>query len=539
MILLASLCLACALIPAAMFVWNQLLYRVPPWPSADTKLPPVSVLIPARNEEANIVAALDSVRANTGIHFEIIVLDDHSTDRTAELVREVMVKDSRVRLETAPPLPQGWCGKQHSCAALAGRASFPLLVFMDADVRLAPDALARMAAFVVEHDVVLASGVPRQVLGTFWEKTLLPLIHFVLLGFLPVARMRRGTEPAYAAGCGQLFIARAADYHAIGGHAAIRASLHDGVQLPRAFRRHGRRTDLFDATPLAVCRMYQSGAEVFAGLGKNAVEGLAAPARIVPFTLLLGLGQVLPFVLLAWPGVPMVARILFGGAAVLAWLPRVLAVSKFQQSRLGVFTHPLGVAALLLIQWRALLQHWRGRPAQWRGRSYAKATALIFFAALSFAGAGQGTNQPARIPEFSLPDQNGVTQRFTLPRTNLSLIFVADKKGSEQLDAWIQPAHDEHGKTVTIFGVADLRRAPALLRPFIRRSFVKEVSYPVLLDWTGMVVTNFHPVPDVANVYLLQTNGTVVTNWAGAVTQQHLAELTRLIRANQSRPVEK
>ena len=194
-------------------------------------------------------------------------------------------------METAPPLPQGWCGKQHSCAALAGHASAPLLVFMDADVRLAPDALARMANFMVEQDVALASGVPRQELGTAWEKILIPLIQFVLLGFLPIARMRRSVEPAYAAGCGQLFIARADDYRACGGHGAIRASLHDGIQLPRAFRRHGFKTDLFDATTLATCRMYHTAREVFSGLGKNAIEGLAAPGRIVPVTVLLVSGR--------------------------------------------------------------------------------------------------------------------------------------------------------------------------------------------------------------------------------------------------------
>lgn len=531
MILLASLCLFCALLPCALFFRNLGLYRAPAPPRAGQKLPRVSVLIPARNEELNIASALGSVLATRGVEFEVVVLDDHSTDRTAELVREFAARDSRVRLETAPPLPQGWCGKQHSCAALAARASAPLLVFMDADVRLAPGALACMAAFVVERDVALASGVPRQELGTFWEKTLLPLIHFVLLGFLPIERMRRSVEPAYAAGCGQLFIARAEDYRACGGHGAIRASLHDGIQLPRAFRRHGCKTDLFDATPLASCRMYQSASEVFAGLGKNAIEGLAAPNRIVPFTVLLGLGQVLPFVLVAMPGLPVLMRVIAALAALLAWLPRWLACVRFHHSPLGALLHPLGVAVLLLIQWRALFRHWRGRPAEWRGRSYAKPAALLLALAVAGFSAEQGTNALAPIANFTLTDQHGVTNHFTTPRTNLSFIVVADHKGSEQLEKWIQPVHDRHGGAVAIMGVADVAKVPAPLRPLVRRAFVKDVKYPVLLDWSGAVVRLFKPVPNVANIYLVRTNGAVAAHWSGAASPARLEEVNKAIVA--------
>lgn len=533
MILLASLCLLCALVPCALFLCNLILYRVPTAARSQEKWPRVSVLIPARNEEGNIVAALGSVLANQGIEFEVVVLDDHSTDRTAELVREFAAQDARVRLETAPPLPPGWCGKQHSCAALAACASAPLLVFMDADVRLAPDALARMAKFIVARDVALASGVPRQELGTAWEKILLPLIHFVLLGFLPIFQMRRSLKPAYAAGCGQLFIARAEDYRACGGHGAIRASLHDGIQLPRAFRRHGCKTDLFDATPLASCRMYHSAAEVFAGLGKNAMEGFAAPTRIVPFTVLLGLGQVLPFVLVAIPGLPPAARMLAGLAALLAWLPRFLACRRFELSWAGAFLHPCGVIILLAIQWQALFRHWRGRPAEWRGRSYAKPAALLLLLAASLVSAEQGTTATARIADFTLTDQHGVTNRFTTPRTNLSFIVVADHKGSDQLEKWIQFVHDRHGDAVAIIGVADVTKVPAPLRPLVRRAFVKDEKHPVLLDWSGAVVKLFQPVPNVANIYLVRTNGAVAARWSGAASKVRLEEVNQAIRAEQ------
>ncbi len=138
--------------------------------------------------------------------------------------------------------------------------------------------------------------------GTLVEKLVIPLIHFVLLGFLPLARMRRSRHPAYAAGCGQFFLARRSAYEAAGGHTAIQGSLHDGITLPRAFRAAGFRTDLCDMTEIATCRMYQSARDVWLGLAKNATEGLASPGMIVPATAFLLGGQVLPFALLAAVG---------------------------------------------------------------------------------------------------------------------------------------------------------------------------------------------------------------------------------------------
>lgn len=330
------------------------------------------MLIPARDEERSIRGAVEAALASRDVDLEVIVLDDHSRDRTAEIVRGL--GDPRVRLETAPPLPAGWCGKQHACAVLAGLARHPLLLFVDADVRLEPDGAARAAAFLERSGAGLVSGVPRQETVTFLERLLLPLIHFVLLGFLPMGWMRRFRHaPSFGAGCGQLFLARRADYEKAGGHAAIRASLHDGVTLPRAFRRAGIATDLFDATSIASCRMYRGAGEVWRGLSKNATEGIAAPATIVPFTFLLAAGQVAPpaLLLLGLLGV-LPADVLLPAAAgsLAAWLPRLAAVRRFRQPLDSALLHPVAILVFLALQWTALGRKLLGRPSGWKGRAY-------------------------------------------------------------------------------------------------------------------------------------------------------------------------
>lgn len=361
---LGWLALAAAAFPAVLYVWNWFLFRPAPRPAANDERPQLSVLIPARNEEASIGACVESVLASVGVELEVLVLDDHSADRTAEVVREIAAKDLRVRLESAPALPAGWCGKQHACHVLAAHARFPLLAFLDADVRLAPDALSRLAAFRRRSRAELVSGFPRQETGTLLEKLVIPLINWLLVGYLPMIAMRFTRHVGFAVGCGQWFLTSRTAYDAVGGHAAVRASLHDGLTLPRAYRRAGFHTDVCDATDAAACRMYRSAAGVWNGLAKNAREGMAANSQIGLWTYLLFVGQVLPFGLLAagvWAP-PVLA------AAGLAYLPRLHAAYRFRSSWLGAALHPLGVLVLLAIQWYAVWRAVIGKPVGWKGR---------------------------------------------------------------------------------------------------------------------------------------------------------------------------
>lgn len=379
--------LVSASIPTLMFLKNRTLFLPPPrrddqegdpgrekrhnqadgQEAGDT----VSVLIPARDEAAGIADAISASLAGEGVQVEVVVLDDNSSDGTGEIVRRLAAEDSRVRLITGEPLPEGWNGKQFACYQLARAARHERLVFIDADVRLQPDALARLAAYQDAHDAALLSAFPHQVTGTWLEKWLIPMMHFILLGFLPIARMRQSRLKAYAAGCGQLFVTKRRDYAAAGTHQAIRGSRHDGLKLPAAYRAAGLATDIVDGSPIASCRMYRSAAEVFRGLLKNASEGIASPRLIVPFsTILLG-GSLVPWVafVAAVATGETFTGVVAGCAIVVAHVPRALAAIQLRQSWQGVVFHTPAVVLFVVIQWIALANRLLGRQVAWRGRS--------------------------------------------------------------------------------------------------------------------------------------------------------------------------
>ena len=358
--MLAAMSLAFAALPLAMTVGNLGVYRTPRRASGR---PVLSVLVPARDEARNIGETVRCILASEDVELELIVLDDHSTDATRAIL--AAIPDSRLRVASAPPLPAGWSGKQHACAELATLARHDLMVFLDADVRLAPDALVRITHVMATPGIGLASGFPREVTRSWAEHLLLPLIHFLLLGFLPIRLMRHFVAPSLGAGCGQLMAVHRKAYAQAGGHTAIRGSRHDGLTLPRAFRRAGIMTALFDASRLASCRMYLNATEVWEGLTKNATEGMATPIALPMWTILLGVGQVLPLpLLLLDPGALAAAALACG------YVTRLLLAWRFRGSLLGAALHPLGVAALLVVQWAALLRAVRGRPSTWRGRAY-------------------------------------------------------------------------------------------------------------------------------------------------------------------------
>jgi hypothetical protein len=197
------------------------------------------------------------------------------------------------------------------------------------------------------------------------ELLTVPTINLLLLGYLPMGFMRLSRDPGLGAACGQLMLAEREAYRASGGHAAIHARIHDGIQLARLFRRKGFMTDLVPGDHLASCRMYTRFDEAWNGFAKNAHEGMATPVALPVWTLLLLGGHVLPFVLLPFaPILPIMA------AALLSLAARTLVTVVTRENPWSIPLHPVTMLVGLAIQWSVLLRIGTARNAGWKGRLY-------------------------------------------------------------------------------------------------------------------------------------------------------------------------
>jgi hypothetical protein len=335
----------------------------------------VTVCIPARNESANIEACVRSALACGGVDVEVCVYDDHSTDGTGDIVRRLAAEDPRVRIVPTVPLPDGWNGKMWGCDRMGRAARGAWVLFTDADVRLAPECLAETAAAAESLRCDLLSTVPRQITGSWAEDAVVPLIHYVLLGYLPMGRMRATLDPASSAGCGQFMFARREAWLAIDGYSRFRGTMHDGIRMPREFRRAGLRTDLFDGTALAQVRMYRGLGQTWRGFAKNAYEGLGSLALLVLVTALHVFGQVAAWAILVGSAIAAASGLSVTPAP--AWIAaaaiavqlahRIVLRRAFGHSWRAVLLHPVGLAMLTAIQWHSLWLSMRGRR-EWRGR---------------------------------------------------------------------------------------------------------------------------------------------------------------------------
>lgn len=330
--------------------------------------PEVSILVPARDEERNIVACVESLLQQDYPEFEVIVLDDDSRDATGTLLEGIQTRSGeRLRILPGEPLPAGWLGKHWACHQLAQAAQSNFLLFTDADTVHHPSTLREAVAALHSEGAGALSVLPRQAVGSWGETLVIPILSWVIHTFVPFILPRR-TPTAV----GQFMLFRREVYTAVGGHAAIRAHVLDDIALAHNVQRMGLGWAFCDGSRRVTTRMYRGWRETARGLAKNLfpVFHYNVPLFLFVWTWLLWLAWQPLFVLaLRATGNAVPEGIVAPAAAAIGLSLFTWAVSaaRFRMPLVQVPLYPVTILLVTGIALRSLAWHLR-RKGSWKGR---------------------------------------------------------------------------------------------------------------------------------------------------------------------------
>jgi glycosyltransferase involved in cell wall biosynthesis len=321
--------------------------------------PQVSVIIPARNEEANLKTCLESLMKQNDVPFEIIVVNDHSSDRTKEIAQSF----PGVQVIDADPLPTGWTGKNNAVATGARAARTNWFLFTDADTIHLPGSLPRAFREARENGADLLSYSPEQIAVTFWEKAVLPVVFAELARQYPPSKVSDPKSPEAAAN-GQYILVKRDAYEAVGGHAAVASAILEDVALARAIKASGCKIRFRYAADAVRTRMYRNFHQLREGWTKNLALLFPRPGWLALETLSLWAS----LWVVVWAA--NIGNRWWNGAAAAVF---VLLYLRLQRSNFAWDRNILGVlfgmpmfAYLLLRSKRA---HAKGNVS-WKGRTY-------------------------------------------------------------------------------------------------------------------------------------------------------------------------
>jgi len=348
-----------AALPLIFTVMNSLSMRVVRGEDAKQIDGSVSILIPMRDEVENVDGVISAARiSNLLREFEIIALDDQSVDGTMDRLKQY----PEVQTILGGSLPAGWLGKNFACHQLVAHSNGEYLVFLDADVRLAPTAVAAAISKLEAMDWDFISPYPRQLADTFFERLIQPLLQWSWLSSLPLRLAERGTFASMVIANGQFLIVRRFAYLKVGGHKAIRHEVLDDLELARILVKHGFKGGVAEGSAIASCRMYDNRSDLFNGYTKSLWRAFGSPVGAFLSATFLFVTGVLP-ILLAIAGL----RAAWLGYFFLV-LSRYAAAARTKSTPSTALLHPFAIVTLIYLIAKSCYQKSQGQ-LRWRGRS--------------------------------------------------------------------------------------------------------------------------------------------------------------------------
>jgi chlorobactene glucosyltransferase len=349
-----------------LLILRRIRRHVPP-----LKLPMVSILVPARNEEKNIAPCIRSLLAQDYPAFEVLVLDDDSTDGTRLLLEQMVKSNTRLKILSGTPSKEDQLGKTWACVQLARAAQGDLLFFTDADTWHAPQCLRAIVAALSGGQADLLTGFPRQKLHTWPERLLVPFFSWAVLCFNPLWLAYRLRLPALSSAVGQVMVFRREALEAIGGYESLGSSIVEDLELAKKIKAAGLRWRMANLTDMITCRMYHEGGAAYDGFAKNYFAAFGF--RVLPFLFVFAWLAVMfwePLIILALfllrlaPQARLIELLACIGLSLLVWLIPYLAMRL--PTGLGLF-YPLTILANEVVAFRSMRLSLAGRLT-WKGR---------------------------------------------------------------------------------------------------------------------------------------------------------------------------
>jgi chlorobactene glucosyltransferase len=355
-------------------------------PTPDGEWPLVSLIVPARNEERNLPRLLPGLLRQRYPNYEVIVVDDASTDATSRILREWEGRSERLRVVHGGPLPEGWRGKPWAMCQGARVARGEWLLFTDADTHHSPLSVSSSVAYALRNGIELLTILPHSELGTPAERVIMPTAHMGIANLYPAYRVNDPSSKLAIAN-GQYILIRREVYDGVGGIKRVKKKIAEDLEFAEVVKGEGYRLYLADGRHLMSVRMYTTLGEIWEGWSKNVVLSFKGRPSRAALTIAAFLSvSLFPFMVARWAGslwrkadrtgsIGSRAAATWAGGLALWQLVFPFAYRRMIDRMMGLpagwtLTLPLGIAAMLGIMLHSLARLLTGKGVTWKGRKY-------------------------------------------------------------------------------------------------------------------------------------------------------------------------
>jgi chlorobactene glucosyltransferase len=340
----------------------------------DYQAPFISVLVPARNEERGIRECVNSLCNQVYSSYEVLVLDDGSTDSTPDILRELQKQyPDTLTIVSGTDLPQDWIGKSHACHQLSMKAKGEYLLFTDADTIHSPYSLLSLIRTSRHYQADLLTAVPNQKLSSFWEHLMIPFMHVLYHGYLPNSMIYSNHDSRFSAANGQVMLFRYDAYQEIDGHKSVKSSLVEDIDIAKKLKQNKSKVVLANASDIVSCSMYNGFKEVYLGFSKNFYSGLSENISILFFFI------IHVFTAYVLPPIIFIIALINGNAELMQWgliltilgmFIRLSSTIQFSLPFFHVFLQPLSALFAIIIAGNSFLWSLPNSGRKWKGRTY-------------------------------------------------------------------------------------------------------------------------------------------------------------------------